>query len=79
MKDFTFVFTINDEDEYEITHLDDEGEIESVYSGPDFGNLLRHAVVDVDKVLAASAWTKDYFEWDLNHSLNDEDLEDENE
>lgn len=61
-----------DEEEYRIEVYEDES-LESVFEGSNFGDVLRHALHDYDPVLAAAAWTKDYFEWSEKHSMGEDD------
>lgn len=65
------------EKEFIIEHYDDDDELEAVYTGAEFGDLLRHVIYDVDPVLAAAAWTKDYLEFSENHQIVDDDEDEE--
>jgi hypothetical protein len=69
---FDFAFYVKDETgEYGIEVYDSDNELVAMYVGKDFGAILRHAVYDVDPVLAAAAWTKDYLEFSENHKIEE--------
>lgn len=69
---FEFAFYYDEkEKEHSIEVYDADNELCAVYTGTDFGNLLRHAVYDVDPVLAAASWTKDYLEFSENHNIEE--------
>jgi hypothetical protein len=71
---FELVIDTDEDDNYCVEVYDgpNEDDLVSRFEGTDFGNVLRHAIYDYDKVLAASAWHKDYFEWSEKHEMKED-------
>jgi hypothetical protein len=70
--DFGLEFYYNErKKEHKIEVYGPDNELDSVYEGSDFGEILRHAIYDIDPVLAASSWTKDYLEFSENRKIEE--------
>lgn len=78
MEDINLFIYESEDDTYVIEVLDEDGEdADIVVEGDDFGDALRHAIYEISPVLAASAWTKDYFDWHEEHQFGSEEDEEE--